>query len=44
MPLVSFSNLLRDAQDGGYAIGYFESWDLASVKPSSMPPKKRIPL
>ena len=27
MPLVPFTDLLADARAGGYAVGYFESWD-----------------
>jgi ketose-bisphosphate aldolase len=32
MPLVSPSELLRDARAGGYAVGYFESWDSYSFE------------
>lgn len=32
MPLVSMSSLLRDARSGGYAVGYFESWNFESLK------------
>src|SRR3990172_3691950 len=32
MPLVKLSKLLKDAQAGGYAIGYFESWDTYSFE------------
>ncbi len=31
MPLTSFSELMTDAQRGGYAVGYFESWNLESL-------------
>ena len=31
MPLVSMTSLLRHALDGGYAIGYFEAWNLESL-------------
>lgn len=31
MPLVSFHELMADAERHGYAVGYFESWDLASL-------------
>ena len=32
MPLTAMPEMLRRARDGGYAIGYFESWDLASLE------------
>jgi fructose-bisphosphate aldolase class II len=32
MPLVKLSKLLKDAEAGGYAIGYFESWDTYSFE------------
>lgn len=31
MPLVTFNSLMRAAEDGGYAVGYFESWSLESL-------------
>ncbi|MGB3716172.1 MAG: class II fructose-bisphosphate aldolase [Candidatus Promineifilaceae bacterium] len=31
MPLASFSDLMAAADAGRYAVGYFESWDLASL-------------
>jgi fructose/tagatose bisphosphate aldolase len=31
MPLVSFHELMDDAERGGYAVGYFESWNLESL-------------
>lgn len=31
MPLVSFDDLMAPARAGGYAVGYFESWDMASL-------------
>ena len=31
MPLASFAELMTDAERGGYAIGYFESWNLESL-------------
>lgn len=31
MPLVSFNELMGAAKDGGYAVGYFESWDKHSL-------------
>src|SRR5215470_6603201 len=31
MTLVSFNTLMRDATAGGYAVGYFESWNLESL-------------
>ena len=31
MPLVSFNELMARAERGGYAIGYFESWNLESL-------------
>ena len=32
MPLVSIPRLMSDCQAGGYAIGYFESWNLESLQ------------
>jgi ketose-bisphosphate aldolase len=32
MPLVSFHDLMADAERGGYAVGYFESWNLESLQ------------
>ncbi len=32
MPLESIARLTRDCQAGGYAIGYFESWNLESLQ------------
>jgi len=31
MPLASFAELMTDAERGGYAVGYFESWNLESL-------------
>ena len=31
MTLVPFNTLMRDAVAGGYAVGYFESWNLESL-------------
>ncbi|MCL4378675.1 MAG: class II fructose-bisphosphate aldolase, partial [Actinobacteria bacterium] len=31
MPLISFKELMRDAEKGNYAVGYFESWNLESL-------------
>ncbi len=31
MPLVSFQDLMREAESGNYAVGYFESWNLESL-------------
>jgi ketose-bisphosphate aldolase len=31
MPLASFDELMADAERGGYAVGYFESWNLESL-------------
>ena len=31
MPLASFAELMVDAERGGYAVGYFESWNLESI-------------
>jgi fructose/tagatose bisphosphate aldolase len=31
MPLSSFSELMTNAERGGYAVGYFESWNLESL-------------
>src|SRR5262249_44960561 len=31
MPLVPFHTLMQDAEKGGYAVGYFESWNLESL-------------
>ena len=32
MPLVSFYQLMEGAERGGYAVGYFESWNLESLQ------------
>jgi ketose-bisphosphate aldolase len=32
MPLVSFHELMARAEEGGYAVGYFESWNLESLQ------------
>src|SRR5687768_1397023 len=32
MPLVPFAHLMADAERGGYAVGYFESWNLESLQ------------
>lgn len=32
MPLKSVQSLIEEARRGGYAIGYFESWDIASLQ------------
>jgi fructose/tagatose bisphosphate aldolase len=31
MPLVSFTDLMSAAEEGSYAVGYFESWDIHSL-------------
>ena len=31
MTLVAFDELMADAERGGYAVGYFESWNLESL-------------
>ncbi len=31
MPLVGFRELMDEAERGGYAVGYFESWNLESL-------------
>jgi ketose-bisphosphate aldolase len=31
MPLTSFRDLMASAEQGGYAVGYFESWNLESL-------------
>ncbi len=31
MPIATFDKLMADAQRGGYAVGYFESWNLESL-------------
>src|SRR5512135_3507481 len=31
MPLVSFEDLMSGAEQRGYAVGYFESWNLESL-------------
>jgi hypothetical protein len=31
MPLAPFAELMADAERGGYAVGYFESWNLESL-------------
>lgn len=32
MPLVSFKDMMADAERGQYAVGYFESWNLESLQ------------
>ena len=32
MPLVPVTDMMREALDGGYAVGYFESWNLESLQ------------
>ncbi len=32
MPLCSFTQMLQDALEGQYAVGYFEPWDIASME------------
>ena len=32
MPLVSMCDMLADAREGGYAVGYFEAWDHYSLE------------
>jgi fructose/tagatose bisphosphate aldolase len=32
MALTKFNDLMRDAEKGLYAVGYFESWDLESLQ------------
>ena len=32
MPLVSIPELIRDARENQYALGYFESWNLESLQ------------
>src|SRR5262249_11661612 len=32
LPLVPFQQLMADAERGGYAVGYFESWNLESLQ------------
>jgi hypothetical protein len=32
MALVSFRKILADALDKGYAIGYFEAWELIPMR------------
>lgn len=32
MPLVAIPELMRRARDGGYALGYFESWNIESLQ------------
>src|SRR5215475_5276559 len=32
MPLVPFEDLMADAERNGYALGYFESWNMESVQ------------
>jgi ketose-bisphosphate aldolase len=32
MPLVPFQQLMASAESGGYAVGYFESWNLESLQ------------
>jgi fructose/tagatose bisphosphate aldolase len=31
MPLISFYEMMSEAEQGGYAVGYFESWNLESL-------------
>ena len=31
MPLVGFNSMMHDAAKRGYALGYFESWNLESL-------------
>ena len=31
MPRVPFTKMMQDAERRGYAVGYFESWDLESL-------------
>jgi ketose-bisphosphate aldolase len=31
MPLVPFRTIMQQAEEGGYAVGYFESWNLESL-------------
>ena len=31
MTLKAFKEMMADAESGGYAVGYFESWDLESL-------------
>jgi fructose/tagatose bisphosphate aldolase len=31
MPLVPFRTMMQQAEEGGYAVGYFESWNLESL-------------
>ena len=31
MPLASFIDMMADAERGGYAVGYFESWNMESL-------------
>ena len=32
MPMISMQELLRRALNGGYAVGYFEAWDMVSLE------------
>ena len=32
MPVVPFTELMTDAQQGGYAVGYFETWSVESLQ------------
>lgn len=32
MPLQSLKKMLKNATDGGYAVGYFEPWDQYSME------------
>lgn len=41
MVAIGMSKLLEDAQAGGYAIGYFEVWNLESVRALSRRPRRR---
>ena len=37
MAIVSMNELLKVAKEGGYAVGYFESWNLESTRISCGP-------
>src|SRR2546426_3960295 len=32
MPLADFKEMMAEAERGGYAVGYFESWNLESLQ------------
>ncbi|GAH67049.1 unnamed protein product, partial [marine sediment metagenome] len=34
MPLMPMSQILKEAEKRGYAVGYFESWDYGSLEVS----------